>query len=70
MMEFIEGATHNEIAVIACLAAMVGSIGLMLLSGTAFGEAGAQHGVARKPDRVRGEVARRVGPRGADQDAA
>ena len=70
MMEFIEGATHNEIAVIACLAAMVGSIGLMLLSGTAFGKSAAQHGVAGKSDRVRGAVSRRVGPRGADQDAA
>ena len=69
-MEFIDGATHNEIAVIACLVAMVGSMGLMLLSGAAFGNSGTQHRVTRKPDRVRGEMSRRVGPRNAEQDAA
>ena len=67
-MEVFDGATHNEIAVVACLAAMVGSIGLMLLSGTAFG--GSATVDAKAGERVRGEVSRRVGPTTADQDAA
>lgn len=68
VMEFLDGATHDEIAVITCLAAMVGSIGLMLLSGTAFGNSPTVDGKAG--ERVRGEVSRRVGSTTADQDAA
>ena len=67
-MEFLDGVTHDEIAVITCLAAMVGSIGLMLLSGTAFGNSPTVDVTAG--ERVRGEVSRRVGSTTADQDAA
>ena len=68
VMEFLDGVTHDEIAVITCLAAMVGSIGLMLLSGTAFGNSPTVDVTAG--ERVRGEVSRRVGSTTADQDAA
>jgi len=69
-MEFIDGATHDEIAVVACVAAMVGSMGLMLLSGAAFRHSGTQSRVNQRTDRIRGEVSRRVGPKTKARDVA
>ena len=69
-MEFIDGATHDEIAVVACVAAMVGSMGLMLLSGTAFGNSHTRSRVSPRTDRVRGKVSGKVGPKTAGRDVA
>jgi len=70
VMEFIDGATHDEIAVVACVAAMVGSMGLMLLSGTAFGNSHTRSRVSPRTERVRGKVSRKVGPKTAGRDVA
>ena len=70
VMEFIDGATHDEIAVVACVAAMVGSMGLMLLSGTALGNSRTQSRVDPRTDRVRGRVSRQVSPKTADRVVA
>ena len=70
VMEFIDGATHDEIAVVACVAAMVGSMGLMLLSGAAFGNSRTKSRADARTNRVRGEVSRKVGPNTAGRDVA
>jgi len=70
MMDYLNGATDNEIAVIGCLAAMVGSLGLMLISGTVFGRSTSRGEQIMESGRVRGEVERPVGPKTADQEAA
>ena len=70
MMDYLNGATDNEIAVIGCLAAMVGSLGLMLISGSVFGRTAARGEQSVESGRVRGEVSRPVGPKTADQEAA
>ena len=69
-MDFLSGATDNEIAVIGCLAAMVGSIGLMFLSGTVFAPADSTGQGSRQAGRVRGQVSQSVGPRSSGQEAA
>ena len=69
-MEFIDGATHDEIAVVACVAAMVGSMGLMLLSGAAFGNSRTKSRADARTNRVRGEVSRKAGPNTAGRDVA
>ena len=70
MMDYLNGATDNEIAVIGCLAAIIGSLGLMLISGSVFGRSAARGEQSVASGRVRGEVSRRVGPKTADQEAA
>ena len=70
MMDYLNGATDNEIAVIGCLAAMVGSLGLMLISGSVFGRRASRGEQSVASGRVRGEVSRPVGPKTADQEAA
>ena len=70
MMDYLSGATDNEIAVIGCLAAMVGSLGLMLISGSVFGRSASRGEQSVASGRVRGEVPRSVGPKTADQEAA
>ena len=70
MMDYLNGATDNEIAVLGCLAAMVGSLGLMLISGTVFGRSSSRGERTMESGRVRGEVSRPVGPKTADQEAA
>ena len=69
-MDYLNGASDNEIAVIGCLAAMVGSLGLMFISGAFFGTSEAQEQNDSRTGRVRGEVSRQVGPRVSEQEAA
>ncbi len=69
-MDYLNGASDNEIAVIGCLAAMVGSLGLMFISGAVFGTSEAREQNASRTGRVRGEVSRQVGPRVSEQEAA
>ena len=70
VMEFNDGATHDEIAGVACVAAMVGSMGLMLLSGAAFGNSRTKSRVDARTNRVRGEVSRKVWPKTAGREGA
>jgi hypothetical protein len=69
-MDYLNGASDNEIAVIGCLAAMVGSLGLMFISGAFFGTSKAGEQNTSRTGRVRGEVSRQVGPRVSEQEAA
>ena len=69
-MEYLNRATDNEIAVIGCLAAMIGSLGLMFLSGTVFGRTGSDGQRSRQPGRVSGQVSKPVGPSTSNQEAA
>lgn len=70
MMDYLNGATDNEIAVIGCLAAMIGSLGLMLVSGSVFGRKVSRGEQTVESGRIHGEVSKRVGPKTADQEAA
>ena len=70
MIDYLNGASDNEIAVIGCLAAMVGSLGLMLISGSVFGRSGSGRGRVGAPGRVRGEVTRPVESKTRDQEVA
>lgn len=72
MMEFLNTATDNEMAVMACLAVLGGSLGMMLLSGTIFGKPQINATDAgTRSAHLRGEVGRPVVGRGAvDQEAA
>lgn len=70
VMDYLSGASDNEIAVIGCLAAMVGSLGLMFLSGTVFARADSTGQDSRQAGRVHGQVSQTVGPRSTDQEAA
>lgn len=70
MMDYLNGATDNEIAVIGCLAAMVGSLGVMLISGSLFNRTASRGEQSVASGRVRGEVLRPVGPKTVDQEAA
>jgi len=69
-MDYVNGASDNEIAMIGCLAAMVGSLGLMLISGTVFGRPESGRQQAGPPSRVRGEVSELAEPKTRNQDAA
>ena len=70
VMDYLNAASDNEIAMIGCLAAMVGSLGLMLISGTVFGRSQSGRRQVGLPGRVRGEASRRAEPRTRDQEAA
>ncbi len=72
MMEFLNTATDNEMAVLGCLAALGGSLGVMLLSGTIFGRPqGKATDAGRRSAHLRGEAGRTVVGRGTvDQEAA
>jgi hypothetical protein len=69
-MDFLNGASDNEIAVIGCLAAMVGSLGLMFISGAVFRTSQTRVDANSRVGRVRGEVSRQVRPRVSEQEAA
>ena len=69
-MDYLNGASDNEIAMIVCLTAMVGSLGLMLISGSVFGRSGSGRGRVVVPGRVRGEVSRPVESKTRDQEVA
>jgi|TARA_B100000809_G_scaffold226086_1_gene237506 hypothetical protein len=69
-MDYLNGASDNEIAMLGCLAAMVGSLGLMLISGSVFGRSESGRGQVGVPGRVRGQVSRPVEPKTSDQEAA
>jgi len=69
-MDYLNGASDNEIAMIGCLATMVGSLGLMLISGTVFGRSESGRGQVGVTGRVRGQVSRPVEPNTRDQEAA
>jgi len=69
-MDYLNGATDNEIAAIACLAAMIGSLGLMFLSGGYFGRSKNDGQRSRRPGRVSGQVSRPVRPRTSEQEVA
>ena len=69
-MDFLNGASDNEIAVIGCLAAMVGSLGLMFISGAVFRTSQTSVDANSRVGRVRGEVSRQVRPRVSEQEAA
>ena len=70
VLDLLNSTTDNEIAVIGCLAAMVGSLGLMFLSGTVFARADSTGQGSRQAGRVHGQVSQTVGPRSTDQEAA
>lgn len=72
MLDFLNTATDNEMAVLGCLAVLFGSLGMMFLSGAAFGTAGGETDEAGgdRSSHVRGELDRPAGRRAADQEAA
>ena len=59
MMDFLRGATDNEMAIVGCLVVFLGSAALMALSGTVFGRKSAR-GRQVLFTRVRGQVKQSV----------
>ncbi len=71
MMEILNGATDNQIAVLGGVVALVGSMGLMMLTGAVFSPRANQSSTRRRPGRIQGQVDRPVQARtSSDQEAA
>jgi len=66
VMDFLRGSTDNEMAIVGCLVVLLGSAGMMVLSGTIFRRETRRRTVAR----VRGQAKRSVISRRAEERIA
>ena len=69
MMDFLRGSTDNEMAIVGCLVVLLGSAGLMAVSGTIFRRE-TRHRNDGTAVRVRGQAKRPVISRRAEERIA